>query len=812
VLNSLRQDAQYAIRAFSRIPALTAAIIISIGLGIAANTTVFSMANALLLRDLPIHEPSRVLAIANPDPTLPMPDYLAFRDQSKSVFEGLAAEFPFAPANLNAGGTPQRVWGQLVSGNYFSVLGIRPYLGRGILPFEDEVKGRNPVVVLGYGLWRRLGGDPAIAGKTVVMSGAPYTVVGVAPPGFLGANRLIASDFWAPLAMRGHLAKEIVRDGDMSRNSHWLEVAGRLLPGVTREQAVAALNVINARIYAETDKNRKAPPVKVYRVGHIPEIQNLITLLMTALMVVVGLVLLIACANVANLLLARAASRQQEIGIRLAMGASRGRLVRQLLTESVLLSAGGAVVGYLLAVPGLAALARFQPPLPLPIAFDVSPDWRVLVFTTALAAFTGVLFGLAPALTATRGSLTGAIRQTGWGGRGVRRGRMGGILVAVQVTLSLVLLVGAGLFLRSLQSVSSIDTGMKPQGVLLLSVDPKTQGYSQERTLEFYRQLDERVTALPGVESMSYVDILPLSLAANGDNWRDAGRKDGKQTSANRFAVGPHYFETMGIQMVRGRDFSPQRDYKAPVVVINEALAKRIFGNEDLLGRRVQRGDAKDQVFEVIGVVRNAKAETLGEAVTACAFGYLPSNFDDALTFFGTTVMVRTHGDAARMTRAIQDQVHALDRDMPVFAVTTMTHHLEDAMMVPRLCAGLFGLFGAIGLVLALVGLYGVVNYSVRTRTREIGIRVALGARPESVATMVARQGLRLVAIGLVLGLGISFALSRAVASLLWGISASDALTFIAVPAILLIASLVAVLLPAWRASRITPVTALRYE
>lgn len=812
MLNSLRQDVAYALRAFGRIPGLTAAIIISIGLGIAANTTVFSMINALLLRDLPIREPNRVLTIATESGTFSLPDYLAFRDQSKSVFEGLAAHFPFAPANLNAGGNPQRIWGQLVSGNYFSALGIQPYLGRGILPFEDEVKGRNPVVVLGYGLWRRLGGDQAVIGKTVVMSGAPYTVVGVAPPGFFGTDRIFASDFWAPLAMRGHLAKEIVRDGDMSRSAHWLEVAGRLRPGVTREQAIAALNVINARIYAEHEKNRKAPPVEAHRVGYIPGVQNLITLLMTALMIVVGLVLLIACANVANLLLARAASRQQEMGIRLAVGASRGRLVRQLLTESVLLSAGGAVFGYLLAIPGIAALGSFQPPLPLPIVFDVSPDWRVLVFTTVLAVFTGILFGLAPALTGTRGSLTGAIRQTGWGGRGVRRGHMAGVLVAVQVTFSLVLLVGSGLFVRSLQKASSIDIGMKPEGVLLLSVDPKTQGYDQERTVQFYRQLDERVTALPGVQSMSYVDILPLSLAANSDTWRDADHNDGRQAGANRFAVGPHYFETIGIAMVRGRDFSPQRDYKAAVVVINEALAKRLFGNEDPLGRHMQRGDAKDQVFEVIGVVRNAKAESLGEAEKACVFSYLPSNFDDALTFFGTTLLVRTRGDAARMTRAIQEQVHALDRDMPVFAVETMTHHVEEAMLIPRLCAGLFGLFGTIGLVLAVVGLYGVVNYSVRTRTREIGLRLALGARAPSVAAMVAREGLRLVIIGVALGLGVSFLLSRAVASLLWGISATDALTFVGVPAVLVMAAFIAVLLPAWRASRIEPMAALRYE
>jgi len=816
MLSSLRQDVSYAVRSFLKVPGLTAAIVVSIGLAIAANTTVFSMVNALLLRDLPVREPDRLTALARGNgATFSYPDYRDFRDQSASVFESLAAHFPFVPANLNAGGTPRRIWGQLVSGNYFSTLGVQPMTGRAILPQEDQVSGRNAVVLLAYGLWQRLGRDPGIVGKTIVLSGLPFTVVGVAPPGFLGTDRIIAPEFWAPLAMYGQLSPDLLKDAGENRGAHWLELTGRLKPGVSRGQAQAAVNVINARIYADHEKDKKPVPMKLQQVGQIPEVHGVMVLLMSTLTVIVGLVLLIACANVANLLLARATARQHEIGIRLAVGASRGRLVRQLLTESILLAGLGAVLGYALAVSATASLARFRSPLPLPIDFNVTPDTRVLAFTAVLAVFTGILFGLVPALTGTRGSLTNAIHQTCRTGGGFRRGRLASILVALQVTFSLVLLVASGLFIRSFRKAAAIDIGMNSEGVLMLSLDAKTEGYSQEKTREFYRQLEERVTALPGVRSMSYVDIMPLSLASNGDDYRDADWDSGKRTGANQFLVGPHYFETIGIPMVRGRDFNPQRDYQAPVVVINASLSKRLFGGQNAVGRRIRKGNdpSKSRVYEVIGVVHNSKAETLGEeAEKACVFGYLPSDFDQAITFFGITVMVKTAGNPMGVLRGVREQVEALDPNMPIFNTKTMAQHVNEALLIPRVSAALFGLFGTIGLILAVVGLYGVISYSVRMRTREIGIRMALGASASAVAGMVARKGLALVAASIATGVLIALALSRVIGSLLWGISATDGLTFACVPAILLAVAGVAILLPARRASRIEPMAALREE
>jgi predicted permease len=813
MFQSVRQDVLYAVRSFLKVPALSAAIVVSIGLAIAANTTVFSMVNALLLRDLPVREPARVVAFVRGNSnTFCYPDYRDFRDQSRDVFEGVTAHFPFVPANLNAGAAPQRIWGQLVSGNYFPMLGIQPSLGRGILPRDDEAPGKTPVVVLGHGLWQRLGRDPALVGKTIVLSGLPYTVIGVAPPGFRGIDRIVTPDFWAPLAMFGQLSPDLVGDGE-SRGAHWLELSGRLKPGVSRAQALAAVNVINARINAEHEKSKVVVPMKLLALGQIPEVQNAIVLLMSTLTVLVGLLLLIACANVANLLLARAAARQHEIGIRLAVGASRGRLMRQLLTESVLLAGLGAAFGYALALSSTAFLARLRSPLPLPIDFDVRPDSRVLAFTAVLAVLTGILFGLAPALTGTRGSLTGAIRRTGWAWGGFRRGRLSSLLVALQVTFSLVLLVASGLFIRSFQKAAAIDTGMNPEGVLMLSLDTKSQGYSQERSSAFFRQLEERVTALPGVSSMSYVDIMPLSLASNGDEYQDADRSSARQ-SANQFLVGPRYFQTVGIPLVQGRDFNPQRDGKASVAIINESLARRLFGGENAIGRHIRKGDDKKQAaYEVIGVVRNAKAETLGEAAgKACVFAYLPADFNRAISFFGITVMVRTSGNPLGVLRSVREQVEALDRNMPVFNTKTMSDHLNQALLIPRVSAALFGLCGGIGLVLAVVGLYGVISYSVRTRTREIGIRMALGAPPYAVGLMVARQGMALVGASVVIGIAVALALTRVIGSLLWGVSATDALTFIGVPIILMAVAGVAILLPARRASRIEPMAALRIE
>ena len=804
MLNSLRKDIVFAARFFARTPGPALAVVVSIGLGIAANTVVFSMVNELMLRDMPVRDPDRLRVVIANEGASSYPEYQDFRSQSGAVLEGLAAHMsiPIA-ANISASGAPRRVWGQLVSGNWFSLTGAPIYLGRGVLPYEDEVRGRDPVLVLGYGLWQQLGANPSIVGKRVVLSGLPYQVVGVAPPGFFGTDRGFIAEFWTPLAMRTHLVPDIART-EANRNCQWLEMTGRLRDGVSRQQATAALNVIYRRILAEHEKGRKPQPVVLQRVGQLLIFENELKLLLQALSAVVVLLLIIACANVANLLLARAASRRQEIEIRLALGAGRGRIARQLLTESVLLASAGAAFGLLLSLPGTSALARLQPPLPIPMRFDFSPNLHVLAFTTLLAVLTGILFGIAPALAGSSGSLAG--------GR-FRRNRLSPLLVVAQVALSVVLLVGCGLFLRSLEKAASIDVGMKPEGVLMLAIDPMGQGYTSDKSHRFFREFQRRIEAIPGVDSMSYVDLPPLSLAVNNGEFIDAASSSDKRIPGNSFSVGTHYFQATGISLLRGRDFDPLRDEKAPVMLINQAMARQVFGDENPVGRRIrQSDDDKDRRnYEVIGVVRNAKSETLVEGVKPVAFRYL-SDFSRALPLFGITVMVRTHGDPSSIVRAVREQAAALDRDLPLFNVEPLADHISEALLVPRLCGALFGTFAAIGLVLAIVGLYGVLNYSVRTRTREIGIRLALGARPGTVAGMITRQGIVLVTVGLAVGMAAALALGRFISVFLYGVAPTDALTIAIVPAVMLAAGAAAVSLPARRAARIEPIEALRHE
>jgi predicted permease len=738
--------------------------------------------------------------------SFPDPDYRDYARDCAAAFEGLAAHFPFAPANLASSGTPERIWGTLVSGNYFSTVGVPLALGRGIAPGEDEVSGRDAVVVLSNSLWRgRFNADPAIVGKTVMLNARPYTVVGVAAPGFTGTDSGIVSAFWAPLAMQTHLLPELSKDRE-SRTTYWLTLSGRLRPGVSREQAVAAMNVVNKRIHDAYRKSRRLQPVTLGVSGGVPGERGLVTGFLTLLMAVVGLVLLIACANVATLMLARAVGRQQEISLRMALGAPRGRLIQQLLTESVLLSFLGAACGFVLAFFATRALSAFQLPIPFPFAFNLTPDLRVLAFTAALALATGILFGLAPALAATRPDLISAIKQAGPGSRVFRSFGLRNLLVTLQVALSVVLLIGSGLFLRSLQSAASMDLGIRPENVLMLAIDPRANGYSEERMREFLRRLDQRITSLAGVRSMSAVDFMPLSFAQAGRDFS----ADGKETNADVFSVLPRYLETIGTPLLRGRDFSPERDMKSRTLIVSQAMARRLFGGQDPIGRTVRSGQS--DVFEIIGIAGDSKSVTLGEETKACAYQYLPRDTASVTGLLGLTILVKTSGNPAGMLRPIQNEIQALDRNLAVFNAGTLTGHVAKAFMVPRLCAILFGVFGLVGLTLASVGLYGVVSYSVRSRTREIGIRMALGAARPAILRLVLRQAFTLVAAGLAAGLAAAFAVSRFAASLLYGVSATDRVTFLAVPLVLAAAALLAVLVPARRACAVEPMRALRSE
>lgn len=803
-------DVVFALRGIRQAPGFAAVVCISIALGIAANTTVFSMVNATLLGALPVRDPGGLYSISA-GRTFPYPDYRDFRDQCAAMFDGLAGHFPLAPASLaTSGGTPERVWGALVSGNYFDVVGPPLAAGRGIGREHDQVEGRDPVVVLSDSLWRRrFGADPAALGQTAVFNGRRYTIIGIMAPGFHGSDRGIVSEFWAPLAMRRDFVPDLTKDVE-SRTAYWIGISGRLKPGVTRAQAVAALNVVYTRINQTYRKDERREPLTLDKAGRIPGEQQGVAGLMAILMVVVGLVLVIACANVANLMLARAVDRQREIGIRLAIGAGRVRLVLQLLTESVILAAIGAAGGFVLAYAAARALSRFQLPIPIPFALDFTPDLRVLAFTAGVTVGAGVLFGIAPAILASRTDLVSALK--GAAGLGVfHRFGLRNLLVGVQVTLSAVLLIAAGLFVRSLASAASLDLGIRPEGVLMMAVDPKAAGYSNERLREFLRQAEERLTALPGVRSAAAVNIMPLSMAQNGDDFRpaEAGEK-AEPTQANVFAVTPAFFQTVGMPVVRGRSFR-QSDLDASVALINRAMARRLFGDREPLGRLIR--DGKGKTYEIIGVTADSKSVTLGEEVRACAYTYLPRDaVEQVLSLLGMTILVKASGDPAALLRPVRDEILKLDPTLALFNVDTLGRHVSHAFLVPRVCAILFGIFGLIGLVLAAVGLFGVVSYSVRSRTREIGIRMALGAMPRAILRLVLTEGLAIVAAALAIGLALAAAITRFTASLLYGVSPTDPVTFAAVPLVLLLTAVAAVLVPARRACAIRPMDALRLE
>ena len=562
-MTRLSQDARYAVRTLIKAPGFTLAIIISIALGIAANTTVFSIAEGLLFGVLPVRNSERLVSFPEGAETFSYPDYVDYRDQTAEIFEGgVCAYLLFVPASIGGTGEPERVWGQLVSGMYFSVTGVTPALGRGILPDEDKVVGRDQVVVISDSLWRRrFGADPGIISRAVLLNGHHYTVVGVAPRGFTGTDNGIVAEFWAPLAMAEQLVPDITQDQPRTRrNDSWLSMIARLKPGVSTAQAATAMNVVKKRINATYHRTGQyyERPVTVARAGGlIGGSETQAGGLIAVLMVVVGFVLLVACANVANLLLARATGRQREIAIRQAVGASRWVLVRQLLTESILLALSGAAVGVGFAAIAVRAISHVEVPLPVPILFHFGVDLRILACTACLSIFTGILFGLAPALRATRPDLVVALTNDSpvWGrirGFGLRNA-----LVTVQVALSLVLLAGAGLFLRSLRNASSIDIGMNPRNILLLAVDPKLHNYSPEKTRQFLSQLRDRVSALPGVQSVSFVDSLPLSIGGTNDGFHSPGEKtkDDDEVNANVYRVGAGFFESLGIPLLRGRDF-----------------------------------------------------------------------------------------------------------------------------------------------------------------------------------------------------------------------------------------------------------------
>ena len=815
-MTRLAQDIRYAVRTLTKAPGFTLAIIISIALGIAGNTTVFSIAEGLLWSRLPVRNSERLVCFPDGAETFSYPDYVDFRDQTTDVFEGgVSAYCAFLPANVGGKGEPERIWGQLVDGNYFSVTGVTPALGRGILPEEDKVVGRDQVMVISDTLWRRrFGADPGIVGRTVLLNGRHYTVVGVAPCGFIGLDNGIAPEFWAPLAMAEQLVPDITQNQPRSRrNDSWLSMTARLKPGVTIAQATTAMNVVKKRInaaYHRTGQYWERPVVVARAGGLVGGSETQARGLVAVLLVIVGFVLLLACANVANLLLARATGRQREIAIRQAMGADRWRLIRGLLTESILLALSGATVGVGLATLAVRAISRVEVPLPVPVVFHFGVDLRVLACTAFLAVLTGIVFGLAPALRATRPDLVVTLKNDAPVFGRIRAFGLRNALVVVQVALSLVLLAGAGLFLRSLQNASSIDIGMKPRNVLLLAVDPKVHNYSSEKTRQFLSQLRDRVSALPGVQSVSFVDSLPLSIGGTNDGFHAQGvkTKDDDEVNASVYRVGAGFFDSLGIPLLRGRDFDRLTDGEH-VAIINQTMARRIFGDQDPLGRQIVQAD---DPYTVIGIARDSKSRTLDERPTNCAYLFLEGAPQKVMSFYGISMVIKTSVNPRSLLFPVRAEVNHLDPAMAVFNVSTMQEHVDKSLLVPRACAALLAVFGAVGLTLATVGLYGVMSYSVRRRRREIGIRVALGAVPGSVLALVLRQSLMMTGMGLAIGLAIALALGRFTTSLLYGLSGTDQGTLITISAVLFLTAFAASFVPAYRAAHIAPATVLHYE
>lgn len=813
-MTGFKQDLRYAWRTLLHAPILSSVIVLSIAFGIAANTTVFSVANGLLWGLLPVEDPGRLVMFSE-GRSFSYPDYLDYRDQTANLFEGgIAAHFPIIPASVGGSGSPERIWGQAVSGNYFSMLGLKMAAGRPILPREDEVLGRDAVVVLSHDLWmRRFGGNSEVLNHTVSLNGKSYTVVGVAPQGFEGTERGLVSEYWVPLAMSETILPNLIteKEGRNSRDYNWLMLDARLKPGVSRAQALSAVTVIKNRL-----DERYRPSQKQHQNITLETAGGLVAgsvtpayLLVTVLMVMAAALLLVVCANVGNLLLARAAGRQKEIAVRIALGAGRRRLIGQLLTESALLALLGALVGLMLAAVAASALSRFQLPVPLPIKFDFHVDHRVLLFTALLTPATALLFGLVPALRATRPDVAETLKSgrsaTGYG----KRFGMRNTLVVLQVAVSVVLLAVAGLFMRSLKNAAAIDIGFNPDNILITAIDPRIHGYSDEKTTEFLAQLRERVKALPGVQSASFVDLAPLSMAATTSGFSTEGSSETARRAEEVVIlhVSDGYFKTMGMQILRGRDFRSQLEPDG--AILSERMAAQLFPNQDAIGRTINNGKTR---YTVIGLTQNAKVRFIGEKPTNCIYLQLGARHAESAGFFGTSMLVKTDGDPRAFERPVRGLIAALDQNMAVFNTETMREHVSKSLLLPRISSVLFGIVSLVGLGLAAIGLFAVLNYWVRRRVHEIGIRMALGARAGTVLAMVLRQGLTMSGIGLAIGIGIALVLGRLVAGLLYGVQGTDPVTYATVSAVLVGTAFVSTIVPAVRAARTEPSTALRHE
>ncbi len=811
-LESLLRDLHYGWRTLSKRKGVTAIAILSIGLGMGANATIFSLVSRFVLRPAPVGNPATLLSISTMQKGdrccnhLPSPVFRDLRDQAHS-FSGMAAYNELIPASIGGNGDPERVWGQGVTTNFFDVLELPMVLGRGFAKGEDSA----PLVVLSETLWRRrFHADAGILGKPVLLSGRTYTVIGIAPAAFRSVDQILDTRFWVPLELAGQQLAD--QPSNNSRDFHWLSVVGRMRPGVTRRQVDAELETLAeryARAYPATDKDKV---FHLEQAGSLPpRMKDTVVIFLSGLMVVVLLVLSIAGANVANLLFAQAVTRQREMAVRLALGATRARLRRQLLLESLLLSLAGGVLGVLLSLWATRQLSSVRLPAPVPLDLQVGADWRVLLFAFVLSLVCGVALGAGPAWAASRPLLVNALKGEDALARPGRRWSLRNVLVIGQIATSVVLLSVTVLFLRSLMSAASIDIGVKPDGLLMLSVDPRLNGYTPEQSSRFLAQLRQRAAALPGVDAAVCTDVPLLTGGTRSDGFTVNGHEEKGRafTVADLYMVTPGYFDALGTARIAGRDFNHEVAGGPKVAVVNKAFMDRLFAGANPVGQHV---NGAGTIYEIVGVVGNAKSRTLGEDARPILYRPLDQAIVDDPSMMGYTLVVHTRGDPASLAEPLRRQVYALDPAMAIYNVETMQEHVRTAYFLPRLAAMLFGVFGGIGLVLAAIGLYGVMSYAVTRRIREIGIRMAMGAQPGAVERLIVRQGMTLTCIALLIGWPAAWMLVKLAVSFLYGIQPHDAMTFVTVPLLLAMIALAACWIPARRAAAINPTDALRAE
>jgi putative ABC transport system permease protein len=831
LLGDLWRDLVYGARMFRREPGFAAAVVITLALGIGANTAVFSLVNATLLQRLPVSHPERLAYVFNGSTASSVFSYPAYADlrDGTDAFESFAA-WGGITASLNANGDTDLVTGAIVTGNFFETLGVRAAMGRLLTRQDDLTPGAHPVAVVSDTLWRgRFGSRPDIINHEILMNGHRFTIVGVTPAGFTGAQLGVLRDVYVPMMMQAVMRPPRAGfSGDMNpdllkvRTNNWLFAIGRLTSGVTPAQASASLTRLATTLDRANDAASREHPISAIAVDDgIPGQRAQVVPVARLLTAVVGAVLLIGCANVANLLLSRAASRRREIAVRLAMGASRWRLVRQLLTESVLLSLAGGAAGVGLAWAVVAAF-RAAPPPPgaLPIALGFTLDMRVLSFSLALSIVTGILFGLAPALRASRPGLVPALKDDSFvPDERSRRFNLKKGLVVFEVALSLMLLVGAGLFVRSLRAIRSVSSGINIDSVVSAQLNVNLLRYTRAQGQAFYREIVDRVEAVPGVQSATVARITPLSgggrvmsLHVQGrDGTAERFQSEGGDMRANgrdsTFAnvVGPRFFKTMGIALMDGRDFSELDASEAtPVVIVSQTLANREFAGR-AVGQRLSVTGPNGPWRDIVGVVSDSKYATLEEAPAPVVYMPLSQNHET-----GMVLLVNAGVDPRTLSGPIRREIRALEPNLPVPTVQTMHDTVATSLYAARMGAGLLAVFGGLAILLAAVGIYGVLAFLVARRTREIGIRVALGASRRDVFGLVVGEGLTLVIAGAVIGLGAAAYLVRFVSTLLYGIQPLDVATFVAMPVVLAVVGLVACLTPARRAMNVDPTVALK--